>query len=52
VAKESELTQAFQARQASDYDVQVDTRPAEAENVVADAEQFVAKIKELLSETL
>lgn len=44
------LTQAFQARQASDYDVWVNTVPVEAENVIANAEQFVAKIKKLLSE--
>lgn len=45
----SMLTQAFQARHSSDYDVQVNTRPVVAESVVANAEQFVAKIKELLS---
>lgn len=44
----SMLTQAFQARHSSDYDVQVNTRPVVAESVVANAEQFVAKIKELL----
>lgn len=44
----SMLTQAFQARHSSDYDVQVNTRPVVAKSVVANAEQFVAKIKELL----
>ena len=45
----SMLTRAFQARQSSDYDVQVNTVPLEAESVLTNAELFVAKIKELLS---
>ena len=44
------LTQAFQARQASDYDMQANTVSFEAESVIANAEQFVIKIKDLLSE--
>ena len=43
--------QAFQARQIGDYDVQVITKSIDAERVLIDAEQFVATIKQLLSES-
>ncbi len=43
------LTQVFQSRQISDYDVQSGIPSVEAKNIVANAEQFVTKIKDFLS---
>jgi uncharacterized protein (UPF0332 family) len=43
------LSQAMQAREASDYDPVIRSSLSEAKQTIADAEDFLVKVKELLS---
>jgi uncharacterized protein (UPF0332 family) len=45
------LARAFEARQSSDYEIFNQATQLEAEAIIANAEQFVNTIKNLLSET-